>query len=257
MSIQRFSLEGKVALVTGASSGIGAQYTRVLASAGAMVIAAARRKDRLDELVAEIDSAGGKAIAVEMDVTNTASVKAAFDAGEAAFGTVTIAVCNAGIGLMTPVHKVQEDEFDATMEVNLKGVWRTATEAIQRMLKANVQGSIINTASILGMNATRGGTTYCASKAAVVNMTKAMALDVFRRGIRVNAICPGYFITEINDTNLDTEKGAAMLAATPAGRAGDLDELGGPLLLLASDAGSFMSGTTLAVDGGHLAQVQG
>lgn len=257
MSIQRFSLEGKVALVTGASSGIGVQYARVLASAGAAVVVGARRKDRLDGLVAEIEASGGKAIAVEMDVTSEASVKAAFDAGEAAFGTVTVVVCNAGVAKMTPAYKVSEEEYDATMEVNLKGVWRTATEAIQRMLNANVQGSIINTASILGLNATRGGTTYCASKAAVVNMTKAMALDVFRRGIRVNAICPGYFVTEINDTTLETEQGAAMLAATPAGRAGELDELGGPLLLLASDAGSFMNGTTITVDGGHLAQVQG
>ncbi len=250
-----FSLKGKVALVTGASSGIGAQCARTFAAAGASVAVAARRKDRLDALVAELEGAGFTAMAVEMDVTDNASVVAGYDAIEATFGTPDVVVCNAGVGKAGWSFEVSEEDYDFQMDVNMKGVWRTANEAARRMIKAGKAGSIINTASILGLNATKTSTIYCASKAAVVNFTKAMALDMIRFKIRVNAICPGYFKTEINDTALESEAGQAMIKMTPARRIGDLEELSGLLLLLASDAGSFMTGTAIPVDGGHTASV--
>jgi NAD(P)-dependent dehydrogenase (short-subunit alcohol dehydrogenase family) len=248
----RFSLKGKTALVSGASSGLGAHFAKVLASAGATVVVAARRQDKLDSLVAQIESAGGKALAVSMDVTSTDSVAAALDQAEAAFDSVDILVNNAGVAGSR--HSLKEDEanWDFVMDTNLKGAWRLAHAVANRAVAASRPCSIINVASILGLRVGFGESTYAISKAAVVQMTKALALELARKNIRVNAICPGYFATEMNSDYLLSDKGQAYLSGTTSGRMGDVEELGGPLLLLASDAGSFMNGAIVPVDGGHL-----
>lgn len=252
MDSKRFDLTGRVALVTGASSGFGEHFVRVLAEAGARVVAGARREDRLHRLVDEIAAAGGTAHAVGMDVTDAASVAAAFTAAEAKFGTVDLLVNNAGVAAPGTLHKTAEADWDWVVDTNLKGAWLVAAEAARRMLAARRGGAIINIASVLGMATSRGHGVYSATKAGVIQLTKHMALELAGKNIRVNAICPGYFKTEMNDEYFDSAAGQAYIAATPGGRLGRMEEMDGPLLLLASDAGSFINGALLPVDGGHL-----
>ena len=247
-----FSLAGSTALVTGASSGLGQHFARVLARAGAGVVLASRRLDRLRALEAEIRAAGGKAWAVALDVTDRASVTAAFDAGEAAAGPISLLINNAGVPSGTFFTRTGEEEWRQVMAVNLDGVFRVGQEAARRMAARGAGGSIVNIASILGFGVLKTLSAYAASKAAVVSLTKSMALELARDKIRVNAIAPGYFSTEINAGFLESEAGRRLLAKVPMGRAGNLAELDGPLLLLASSAGAFMTGTVITVDGGHL-----
>jgi NAD(P)-dependent dehydrogenase (short-subunit alcohol dehydrogenase family) len=246
-----FSLAGKTALVTGASSGLGELFARVLATAGAKVVLAARRLERLQQLEAEIRAGGGAAWPVTLDVTDRASVVRAFDAAETLAGPVTVLVNNAGVPSSTFFLKVSEEHWREVMQVNLDGVFRVGQEAARRMVEKRTGGSIINIASILGFGAIKSLSTYAASKAAVVSLTESMALELARDGIRVNAIAPGYFSTEFNDAFLAGEAGKRLLSRVPMGRAGNLPELEGPLLLLASDAGAFMTGSVVTVDGGH------
>ncbi len=252
MDSKYFDLSGRVALVTGASSGFGEHFTRVLAAAGARVVAGARREDRLHRLVDDIAATGGAALAVAMDVTDAASVAAAFAAAEAKFGTVDLLVNNAGVAAPGTLHKTAEADWDWVVDTNLKGAWLVAAEAARRMLAARRGGAIVNIASVLGMATSRGHGVYSATKAGVIQLTKHMALELAGKNIRVNAICPGYFKTEMNDEYFDSAAGQAYIAATPGGRLGRMEEMDGPLLLLASDAGSFINGALLPVDGGHL-----
>lgn len=245
-----FDLHGRVALVTGASSGFGEHFVRVLTAAGAQVVAGARREDRLHKLVAEVGA--GRALAVAMDVTDAASVTAAFAAAEARFGTVDLLVNNAGVAAPGLLHKTAEPDWDWVVDTNLKGAWLVAAEAARRLLAAGKGGAIVNIASVLGMATSRGHGIYSATKAGVIQLTKHMALELAGKGIRVNAICPGYFKTEMNDEYFDSAAGQQYIAATPGGRLGRMEEIDGPLLLLASDAGSFINGALLPVDGGHL-----
>jgi NAD(P)-dependent dehydrogenase (short-subunit alcohol dehydrogenase family) len=247
-----FSLAGKVALVTGASSGLGHHFAGVLSRAGAKVVIAARRVDRLETLAADIRAAGGAAHAVALDVTERGSVSAAFDAAEHAFGTVDIVINNAGVPSHAWFLKTSEDAWRDVLAVNLDGVFRVAQEGAARMVKSGKPGSIINIASILGIAVMKTLAPYSASKAAVISLTRSMALELARSRIRVNAIAPGYFATEINGDFWQTPAGAKMIAGIPMGRIGELAELDGPLLLLASDAGAFMTGSVMTVDGGHL-----
>jgi NAD(P)-dependent dehydrogenase (short-subunit alcohol dehydrogenase family) len=252
MPNELFSLAGSTALVTGASSGLGRHFARVLAGAGAGVVLAARRLDRLQELESEIRAGGGQAWAVALDVSRPASVKGAFDTAEAAAGPVTVLVNNAGVPLSRFFVDMTEDEWRGVMDVNLDGVFRVGQEAARRMIANGAGGSIVNVASILGFGAIKSLSAYAASKAAVISLTRSMALELARARIRVNALAPGYFSTEFNDAFLAGEAGRRLLSHVPMGRAGELRELDGPLLLLASRAGAFMTGSVVTVDGGHL-----
>lgn len=254
MSADLFSINGRVALVTGASSGLGAHFAKVLASAGAKVVVAARRAEKLDALVASIQENGGEAIAVTMDVTNSASVVSAFDMAEKSYGTVDILVNNAGVAATKRFLEADEDNWDFIVETNLKGAWRVAREAALRLSSSGTEGSIVNIASILGLHVGFENSIYSISKAGVVQMTKAMALELARKKIRVNAICPGYFKTEMNDSFFESDVGKNYAKKMTAQRIGRLEELSGALLLLASNAGSFINGVALPVDGGHLVQ---
>ncbi len=248
----RFSLDGKTALVTGAGSGLGRQFARTLAEAGATVVLAARRRGKLEETAKSINDQGGKTICIDLDVTDSASVRDCFVQIESSVGSVDILVNNAGIARQELLVDISEDDWDAVIDTNLKGVFLVAQQAAQAMIKAEKPGSIINMASILGLRVSKALASYIAAKSAVVQVTKAMALEWAQYGIRVNAIAPGYFITEMNQEQFDAGAGEILVKRVPMRRVGELEELSGPILLLASDAGSFMTGSTIEVDGGQL-----
>jgi 3-oxoacyl-[acyl-carrier protein] reductase len=253
-----FSLKGRVALVTGASSGLGAQFANALADNGAAVALVARRAGRLADTRTAIEAVGGRAVAIEADVTDRAAMVAAFDATEAAFGTVTILVNNAGIA-QSPRRAVavSEEEWRKVLSVDLDAVYYNAQEAARRMLAAKQPGAIINIASILAFGVSKGVAAYATAKAAVVQITKALAVELAFKGVRVNAIAPGWFVTEINDKYLAGEAGDALKRAIPMGRFGQDGDLDGALLLLASDAGSYITGATIVVDGGQVVMITG
>jgi 3-oxoacyl-[acyl-carrier protein] reductase len=255
---QMFSLKGRVALVTGASSGLGQQFARALADNGAAVVLVARRADRLKDFQAELEKAGGRAIAVEADVTDRAAMTRAFDAAEQAFGTVTILVNNAGVAqAAVRAVDVGEDEWRRVLSTNLDAVLYWAQEAARRMLATGQKGAIVNIASVLGLGVSKGAVSYATSKAAVIQLTKALSLEWAFKGVRVNAIAPGWFVTEINDDYLNSEAGEKIKRDIPMGRFGNAGDLDGALLLLVSDAGAYMTGATVVVDGGQVVQIRG
>jgi NAD(P)-dependent dehydrogenase (short-subunit alcohol dehydrogenase family) len=244
-------LEARVALVTGASSGLGRHFAQTLAHAGAHVVVAARRVDALAELCAEIATAGGQARAVALDVTDRASVERAV-ADAASAGGLDILVNNAGVSSVRPFLDVTEAEWDFVSDTNLKGNFLVAQAAARAMKAQGRGGAIVNIASILGLRVTQSVPAYVASKAAVVQLTKAMALELARYNIRVNALCPGYVETDLNKDFFATDAGQALIRRIPQRRLGRPDELDGAMLLFCSDAGSYITGSVLAVDGGHL-----
>lgn len=244
----RADLSGKTALVTGASSGFGAHFSKTLASAGAKVIAAARREDRLASLVKDIEASGARASAMKLDVGDGAAVQAAFEQ----IGGVDIVVNNAGVSGATRAIETPQEEWRWTYDVNVHGVFFVAQAAAQRMVAAGRGGSIINIASITGVRPAAGNAAYASSKAAVTHLTKCLALDWARHDIRVNALAPGYFETDINRDFLASDYGQKMIKRIPQRRTGEMHDLDGPLLLLASEASAYMTGTCIAVDGGHL-----
>jgi 3-oxoacyl-[acyl-carrier protein] reductase len=252
-----FSLKGRVALVTGASSGLGTQFARALADNGAAVALVARRPERLKALKAEIEGKGGKAIAVEADVTDRAAMTRAFDAAEKAFGTVTILVNNAGIAHGGRAVEMAPEEWRNVLSTNLDAVFFWAQEAARRILAANKQGAIVNIASVLGLAVSKGAVAYAAAKAGVVQVTKALAVELAFKGVRVNAIAPGWFVTEMNEEYLMGEAGTAIKREIPMGRFGKPGDLDGALLLLTSGAGSYITGSTIVVDGGQVIQIKG
>lgn len=248
-----FRADGHRALVTGASSGLGRRFALTLAQAGAEVIVVARRADKLADLVAQIEALGARCTAVSLDVTDAASIAVCFDEVERrAGGPADIVVNNAGVTVTKPLLQHTEADWDAVVGTNLKGGWMVAQEAARRLVAAAKGGSIVNIASILGERVAGGVAPYAVSKAGLVQATKAMALELARYGIRVNAILPGYVVTDLNRDFLESEPGQKLRARIPTRRFGQLEDLDGPLLLLASDAGRHMTGAVLAVDGGHL-----
>lgn len=248
-----FRVDGRRALVTGASSGLGRRFALTLARAGAELIVAARRADKLADLVAQVEALQARCLAVDLDVTDGARVRACFDEIERRTGgPADIVVNNAGVTVTKPLLQQEETDWDTVVGTNLKGGWMVAQEAARRLVAAGRGGSIVNIASILGERVAGGVAPYAISKAGLVQATKAMALELARHGIRVNAILPGYVVTDLNRAFLDSEPGQKLRARIPTRRFGQLEDLDGPLLLLASEAGRHMTGATLAVDGGHL-----
>lgn len=245
-------LTGRTALVTGASSGLGRHFAGVLARAGARVALAARRTDALAETRAAIKAAGGSAVTVAMDVTDANSVRRAVAEADAALGGIGILVNNAGITASAPFLDMSEEDWDRVIDTNLTGCARVAREVARRMRDGGKGGSIVNIASILGVRVAGQISSYIASKGGLVHLTKAMALELARHGIRVNALCPGYVETDINQDFFATDAGRTLIKRIPQRRLGRVEELDGPLLLLCSDAGSYMTGSVIAVDGGHL-----
>lgn len=249
-----FDLTGRVAIVTGASSGLGDRFARVLHAAGAVVAVAARRADRLDALVEEL---GERAVAYRCDVTDPVATTAMVDSLVGAHGRIDVLVNNAGYGVPAPAVEETLDSFRYTLEVNLTGLFALSQAVARPMLEAE-KGSIVNIASIFGLvgSAPTKESSYCAAKGAVVNLTRALGCEWGRRGVRVNAIAPGWFPTEMTQAEMfDDPAGAAHIARnTPMGRAGRLAELDGALLYLASDASTYTTGHVLTVDGGWTAR---
>jgi 3-oxoacyl-[acyl-carrier protein] reductase len=252
-----FDLRGRVGLVTGASSGLGLRFAEVLAANGAAVALVARRKERLAALQARIEAAGGRAVAIAADVLDGAAMRRAFDAAEAAFGTVTILVNNAGVAHSTRAVDLPQEEWRRVLGTNLDAVFYWSQEGARRMMAAGKPGAIVNIASVLGFGVGKGVIAYAAAKAGVVQITKALGLELAFKGIRVNAIAPGWFVTEINRDYLASEEGKKLTRDIPVGRFGRDGDLDGALLLLASDAGRFIAGATIVVDGGQMVALRG
>ena len=245
-------LAGKTVLVTGASSGLGVHFTRLYARHGAHVLLAARRTDKLEALKSDIESAGGRATSHALDVSNPASIDALMDDLRDSGSVPDVLINNAGIASTALALNTSDDDWQSTIDTNLSGVFRVAKACAAAMVEAGKGGSVINVASILGLRVSAGLVSYAVSKAGVVQMTKVLALEWARHSIRVNAVAPGYFETDINSGYFKTEAGEAMIRRIPQRRIGNLQELDGLMLLLASDASSYMTGAVIPVDGGHL-----
>ncbi|HEV2613041.1 MAG TPA: SDR family oxidoreductase [Noviherbaspirillum sp.] len=253
------NFDGKVALVTGASSGLGARFAKVLAEAGAQVVLASRRVERLKELRAEIESAGGAAHVVTLDVTDYASIKAAIAHAETEAGPIDILVNNSGVSTTQRLVDVTPEDYAFVMDTNQRGAFFVAQETAKRMI-ARAKGDpkkqhrIINIASVAGLRVLPQIGIYCMSKAAVVHMTKSMAVEWGRYGINVNAICPGYIRTEINNEHFNSEQGQTLINMLPRKRIGTPEDLDGLLLLLAAEESRFINGAIVTADDGMSAQ---
>lgn len=242
-----FDLSGKVALITGASSGLGVHFAHCLGAAGASIVLAARRADRLASLQAELTHKGVTARAVDLDVQSGKSIAAALDAA----GPLDVVINNAGISIVKPALDMPEDDWDAVVDTNLRGAWLVAQGAARRWVADKRPGSIVNIASILGLRTIGQVAPYNASKAGLIHLTRALAMEWARHDIRVNAICPGYIETEMNGPFWKTPGGQRLIDRIPQRRIGRPEHLDGALLLLASEAGAFMTGSVITVDGGH------
>jgi len=250
-----FSMKGRVALVTGSGSGMGVRFAHTLAAAGAKVVCAARRKDKVEETATSVRAAGGEAVAIELDIGNTDSVRKGFDAAENAFGLVDVLINNAGQIVFAPFPQVDDETWDNLINVNLTGNMRMSREFTNRLLAASKGGSIVNITSVTGIQVLKNVPGYGSIKAALNHFTKQVAADLFGTGIRCNAIAPGYFSTDMVDWYFETEQGQAEIQRLPAKRVGKVEELDGALLLLASDASSYMNGAIIPVDYGQVIQL--
>jgi NAD(P)-dependent dehydrogenase (short-subunit alcohol dehydrogenase family) len=253
------NFEGKIAMVTGASSGLGARFAKILAQAGAQVVLASRRLERLKELRAEIESEGGAAHVVSLDVTDYGSIKAAVAHAETEAGPIDILVNNSGVSTTQRLLDVTPDDYAFVMDTNQRGAFFVAQETAKRMIARakgdpKLQHRIINIASVAGMKIVPQIGIYCMSKAAVIQMTKAMAVEWGRYGINVNAICPGYISTEINAEHFESEQGRQLINMLPRKRIGHPEYLDGLLLLLAADESHFINGAIIAADDGMSVQ---
>jgi len=247
-----FDVSREVILITGASQGLGRQFARVLAAHGAAVALAARQTGKLKALEDEIKAKGGRAVAVEMDVTSTASIARGMDAAEAALGPITVLINNAGIAVEKLALEQSEADWDAVIGANLKGAYFAATEVARRMAARKAGGNIINIASVLGFSVVKFISPYAISKAGVVQATKALALEFAASNIRVNALAPGYIDTDINHDVWATPAGEKLIKRIPQRRVGHESDLDGAIVLLASNASRYMTGSVVTVDGGFL-----
>ncbi len=246
------SLASKVALVTGASGGLGEHFASVLAASGARVVVAARRLDACHAVCRRIRNAGGHAAAVRLDVTDVVSVRQALDEVSHDQGVPDIVVCNAGVTTTTPLIDQDAENWDKIIETNLKGCFLVAQNAARAMIGAEKGGAIVNIASILGLRVAGQVAAYSTSKAAIVQLTRSMALEWARHDIRVNTLCPGYIETDLNRDFFTSSAGQALVRRIPQRRLGRLEDLEGALLFLCSEAARYVTGTELVVDGGHL-----
>ena len=246
--LRRFSLDGQTALVTGASGGLGRHFSGVLAMAGARVICCARRPNKLEETVEEIAVAGGHAQALVMDVTDRRSICDAMDKA----GSFDLLINNAGVTSTKRMLDFTDEDWRSITGTNLTGAWMVAQESARRMIASKVPGNIVNITSILGSRVAGGVSPYIVSKAGLKSLTHAMALELARYQIRVNALAPGYLMTDLNADFLTSDSGKSLQMRIPSRRFGDLEDLDGPLLLLASSASNYMTGAEIVVDGGHL-----
>lgn len=247
-----FELKGRVALVTGASSGLGEHFAETLAKAGCVVGLAARRGDKLRTVAERIEAQGGTAIVLEMDVTDAPSIEAGLDRITQIAGSPTILVNNAGSAAPSSFLDAKPDETEQIFALNQSGPWQVAQSLCRRLVDAKLGGTIVNIASITGLRTLSGAASYVVSKAALVQMTKVMALELARHDIRVNAIAPGYFATDLNRDFLESDAGQKIIRRVPMRRSGNMEDLDGTLLLLASERSGFMTGSIIPVDGGHL-----
>ena len=250
-----FDLTGQRAIVTGASRGLGHHFALTLARAGAEVALAARGIDRLEEAVKEIEGFGGCAVAIQVDVTDGKSVEMCVGTAEKTLGAIDILVNNAGIAVTKPLLEHAEEDWDSVLDTNLKGVWLMAQEVARRMVHCGRGGSIINIASVLGERGISQLPGYCASKGGIINLTRAMAVELAPHGIRVNAIAPGYIETDMNRQFFATQAGQRLIKRIPQRRLGQVEDLDGTLLLLASDASRYMTGSVITIDGGQSASL--
>ncbi|HXC26706.1 MAG TPA: SDR family oxidoreductase [Stellaceae bacterium] len=246
-----FSVAGEVALVTGASSGIGLYMAELLAQAGAKVALAARRTDRLEAACAAIRERGGMCLPVVLDVTGRDSIVAALEATEAGLGPVSVLVNNAGVVVSKPFFEHTEEDWDHVVDTNLKGAWLMAREFAAHLVGKKRGGSIINIASVLSTRTIARVPSYLAAKAGLLHLNGGMAMELARYNIRVNAIAPGYVVTDFNRDFLMSEAGLKLAARVPMKRVGQVEDLGGALLFLASPASAYVTGACIAVDGGH------
>ncbi len=250
-ALPSFDLANQVALVTGASSGIGRHLAELLANAGAKVALAARRVDRLAEAAREIEAAGGQCLPIACDVTRSDSVAAAVAVAENTLGALTILVNNAGVVVAKPVLQHTEEEWDYVVDTNLKGAWLMAREFAQHLVDRQRPGRIVNIASVLGVRTIARVPSYTAAKAGLIHLTGVLAMELARHMILVNAIAPGYVETDFNRDFLRSDAGKKLEARIPLRRVARPDDLDGAMLLLASPAGAYITGAVIAVDGGH------
>jgi NAD(P)-dependent dehydrogenase (short-subunit alcohol dehydrogenase family) len=251
IELPSFDLAGQVALVTGASSGIGRHLAEILAAAGVKVALAARRLDRLAELAREIEAAGGQGLPISCDVTRSDDVAAAMATAENELGPLSILVNNAGVVVSKPLFEHTEADWDYVVDTNLKGAWLAAREFAHHLVRLKRPGRIINISSVLGFRTIGRVPAYCAAKAGMTHLTHVLAMELARYRILVNAIAPGYVETDFNRAFFQTEAGKALIARIPLKRLGQTEDLNGALLFLASPASAYVTGTVISVDGGH------
>jgi 3-oxoacyl-[acyl-carrier protein] reductase len=247
-----FDVSQETILITGASQGLGRQFARVLSARGAAVALAARQTAKLKSLEDEIRERGGRAVAVQMDVTDLASIAKAIDSAEAALGPVSVLINNAGIAVEKLAVDQTEADWDSVVNANLKGAYFAATEMARRMIARQQEGNIVNIASVLGLGVLKSVSPYAISKAGIIQATKALALELAANRIRVNALAPGYIDTEINHDFWSTSGGERLTKRIPQRRVGAESDLDGAILLLASSASRYMTGSVITVDGGFL-----
>jgi len=251
--MSKFSLSGKTVLVTGASSGFGHHFAGVLAEAGAQVVLGARRMDKIEARVTSLKAEGHSVMGVDLDVNDPESAAHFLSAAEREFGSIDVLINNAGVEAGAKTYTmIDEDDWDYVLNTNLKSVWRLSKYYTEWVAAHGVSGNIINVASITAYRTIKGQFPYAVSKAALVKATEIMALEGARHGVRVNALAPGYILTDVSRVLLESERSESFVKGIPMRRYGEFEDLDGPLLLLASDASSYMTGSTIVVDGGHI-----